>query len=166
MNKKRKKKKKKSQKRARPTAPRSLSKKMMNKSGLGTTRHVYPDGWRANTWLVPFDDGHARIYHGHEEADNHDLCGPQIFCCVKASLLLTDIYPSWENPETSWEMTEGSHLANWIRHAGVGIFYFFLCDPDDENTLLFLGLKSSKARDVLLKRVPLDDYLDSATVVG
>ena len=167
MNKKRKKKKKKAKKRAQPNVPRSLSQKMRNPRSLEPTRHVYPEGWQADDWLVPYDeDGVAHFHHTHGESNDHRSCGPQIFCCVKASLLLIDHYPSWDNPQVHWQMTEGSHLVTWISEDGPRTFYFFFCAPDERNVLLFVGLNRSEARDVLLKRVPLDHYLDRVVAVN
>lgn len=163
-----KKRKKKSKKRARPNVPRSSSKK-----GAGRVQHkpkpiahTYQNQQQAGEWLVPFRNDHACIYHGHEESDNHDLCGPQIFCCANSARLLVDLYPSWNDPEIDWQLTPGSHLVSWIPDGGVGVFYFFVCVPDEPETLLFVGIKSSEARDVLLKRVPLENYLDQASIVS
>ena len=54
--------KKKGQKRARPNVPRSSP----NKGAAGLprrleqARHVYPDGWQPDDWLVPYDDDDCR----------------------------------------------------------------------------------------------------------
>ena len=185
MNKKRKKKKKKGQKRARPNLPRSSSQKMTsqqrdqptvprlssqkirNQRLLEPTRHVYPDGWEADDWLVPYDeDGVAHFRRTHGQSNDHGSCGPQIFWCAKAMSLLVDHYPSWDNPQVHWDMTEGSHLVTWISEDGPRTFYFFFCAPDERNVLLCVGISRSEARDVLLKRVPLDDYLDQVVAVN
>lgn len=185
MNKKRRKKKKKSQKRTQPTVlrsssnkmssqeraqpivPRSSSQKMGNQRSLEPTRHVYPEAWQADDWLVPYDkDGVAHFHHTHGQSNDHRSCGPQIFCCAKAVSLLVDHYPSWDNPEVHWHMTEGSHLVTWISKDGPRTFYFFFCAPDERNVLLVVGINRSEARDVLLKRVSLDDYLDQVVAVN
>ncbi|MGB0389422.1 MAG: hypothetical protein ACPGWR_31770 [Ardenticatenaceae bacterium] len=163
-----KKRKKKSKKGARSNVPRSSPKKRAGRvqhkpKSIG---HTYRNRQQAGEWLVPFRNDRACVYHGHEDSDNHDLCGPQVFCCANSAQLLADLYPSWNDPKIDWQLTPGSHLVTWIPDAGIGIFYFFVCAPDDPNTLLFVGIKSSEARNVLLKRVPLDHYLDEAGIVN
>ena len=163
-----KKRKKKSKKRARPSVPKSSPKKGASRvqhkpKPIG---HTYRNRQQAGEWLVPFRNDRACVYHGHEESDNHDLCGPQIFCCANSARLLADLYPSWNDPKIDWQFTPGSHLVSWIPDGGVGIFYFFVCVPKEPETLLFVGIKSSEARDVLLKRVPLENYLDQAGIVS
>lgn len=42
------------------------------------------------------------------------------------------------------------------------IYYFFFCDPEDRKVLRFSGVAAPEVRDVLLKRLALDQYLENA----
>jgi hypothetical protein len=113
-------------------------------------------------WYVPFIDDHAMIYHGHTDPDDHSECGPQIFCCPKAALLLQQRHPSAIRATAEWLFTEGKHLVSWMQGDGPRVFYFFFCDPEERTLLRFCGVRFPDAREVLLKRRSLDLYLESA----
>jgi hypothetical protein len=113
-------------------------------------------------WYVPFQDDRAIIYHGHEDPDDHSECGPEIFCCPKAALLLLQFDPDALPANVEWEFTSGQHLASWMDQRGPAFYYFFFCDPDDWQVLRFSGVAAPELRNVLLKRLPLDAYLDGA----
>ena len=42
--------------------------------------------------------------------------------------------------------------------AGVNTLYFVFCDPERSDGLLVMGLVGQRAREMLLKRVPLEQY--------
>ena len=126
--------------------------------------HEFPKGWNRNHWLVPFSDGCGIIYHGHEDENDHNLCGPQVFCCFKSKRLLLAKYPNaLRNAE--WEATDGSQLINWVSN-GVELFYFLFCHPQEKNTLLFTGIEIPELRKVLLRQYPLEYYLGGADILA
>ena len=118
--------------------------------------------WKNMEWFVPFQDDHAIIYHGHEDSGDHSECGPQVFCCPKAAILLHQRYPDGMTSSAEWQFTDGQHLASWMRPDGPQMFYFFFCDPDDWTELRFAGVAAPEVRNVLLKRTALDTYLETA----
>jgi hypothetical protein len=118
--------------------------------------------WKTMEWFVPFQDDHAIMYHGHEDPEDHSECGPQIFCCPKAAILLRQRHPDSATTTADWEFTDGHHLASWIGPPGPRIFYFFFCDPDDWTVLRFAGVSVPELRGVLHKKSPLDTYLEIA----
>jgi hypothetical protein len=113
-------------------------------------------------WYVPFYEDHAIMYHGHEDPHDHSACGPQIFCCPRAADLLKRSYPNSFAPPLQWDFADGSLIASWMGGDGPVICYFFFCDPVDREVLRFCGVEMPEVRDVLLKRRPLDPYLDIA----
>ena len=109
-----------------------------------------------------FQDGHAVIYHGHEDPDDHSDCGPKVFCCPKAAQILLQRYSDDVLANAEWQFTDGGHLASWMAQDGPKIYYIFFCDPEDWNVIRFSGVAAPEARDVLLKRISLDRYLETA----
>ncbi len=120
---------------------------------------AHGNAWQRMEWYVPFQDGHAIIYHGHEDSDDHSLCGPQVFCCPKAAKLLLQAYPEASPAKADWEFLAPEALVSWMSPGGPTVFYFFFCDPDDRNAVCFSGVFAPHVRDVLLKRKSLDEYL-------
>lgn len=129
---------------------------------IGRIGLAHGRAWRAMDWYVPFHDGQASIYHGHEDADDHSACGPKIFCCPKAAQILLQRYPDDVLCDAEWEFTSGQHLVSWLGPHGPQIFYFFYCNPHDRGSVRFSGIEAPAIRDVLLKRLPLDGYLETA----
>lgn len=130
--------------------------------GHSHAQHDYPPGWRPNDWAVPFEDGeHACIHHGHDDPDDHSLCGPTIFCCAHAARLFVTHFPESCEACAEWQLTEAEHIATWM-DSGVKVLYFVFCDPARADELLVIGLIGQHARDVLLKRVPLEQYAPEA----
>ena len=126
------------------------------------THHFYPEGWQADDWIVPFGDGeHACLHHGHPDPDDHSGCGPTIFCCSKACASYTDLFPDSVEAQADWQLTEAAHIATWM-DAGVNVLFFVFCDPERPDGLLVIGLGGEEARQVLLKKVPLDRYAGEA----
>ncbi len=123
--------------------------------------HDYPKGWKHGDWLVPYIDDHACIYHSHEDADNHSLCGPQIFCCRGAVDMLLQRYPNFLKKNMTWSLTEANHLLSW----GVPWFYIFFCDPSSARRLRFVGISQEDQRLVLQQQRPLSYYLPVAGLV-
>lgn len=118
--------------------------------------------WKTMEWFVPYKDGHACMYHGHTDPEDHSDCGPQVFCCQKAAALHHHRYPAGSVTNAEFAFTGGRHLASWIGPDGPRIFYFFFCDPDDWTLLRFFGIAVPELRSVLLKRTALDIYLENA----
>jgi hypothetical protein len=137
-----------------PKPRRTKSTRRLSRVGL-----AHGNAWPKKEWYVPFQDGHAIIYHGHEDSDDHSLCGPQVFCCPKAATLLLQAYPETVPANADWEFTEPELLVSWMGPDGPAVFYFFFCDPDDRNAVCFSGVSAPHVRDVLFKRRPLDEYL-------
>ena len=129
---------------------------------LGRVGATHGTAWRTMEWYVPFQDGHAVIYHGHEDPNDHTRCGPQVFCCPKAAHLLLQIYPDAIAADAEWEFTDPELLTSWMGHDGPTIYYFFFCDPCDREVVCFSGVSTPDVRDVLLKRRALDEYLPTA----
>ena len=126
------------------------------------THHVYPQGWKAGDWVVPFEYGeHACIHHGHTDPDDHSSCGPAIFCCEKAASLYVELFPESIEARSEWQLTEAAHIATWL-DAGVNVLYFVFCDPHRQHGVLAIGLAGQHARQVLFKRVSLERYADEA----
>ena len=98
---------------------------------LGRVGRAHGAAWPALEWYVPFQDGHAIIYHGHEDPEDHSLCGPQVFCCPKAAHLLLHIYPNAIPADAEWEFTDSRLLTSWMDDGGPSVYYFFFCDPRD-----------------------------------
>lgn len=128
---------------------------------IGRVGLAHGNNWE-NDWYVPFVDEHAIIYHGHEDRNDHSDCGPKIFCCPKAALLMEQYYPRAIPADAEWQFTPGEDLADWLRPTGPQIYYFFFCDPDDRQLLRFMGVRVPYIRNILLKRSPLDAYLEYA----
>lgn len=118
--------------------------------------------WRVMEWYVPFQDGHAIVYHGHEAADDHSRCGPQVFCCPKAAQLLLQRYPDAIPADAEWEFADAELLASWMGPRGPTVYYFFFCDPRDKWVVRFSAVPGTQVRDVLFKRRALDEYLSVA----
>lgn len=118
--------------------------------------------WNKTEWYVPFRDSRAVIYHGHEDPDDHSDCGPKIFCCPKAATLIMQRYPDEVLADAEWQFTDGQHLASWMGQNGPKVYYFFFCDPEDSMVVCFCGISAPEVRDVLLKRLSLDQYLEKA----
>ena len=142
-----------------------MSKRPRNKTrseDLSRVGLVHGNAWKAMEWYVPFNDGHAIIYHGHEASDDHSECGPKIFCCPKAAHLLLQRHPDAIPATAEWKFMEGEQLASWMGENGPTVYYLFFCDPKDLTLLRFSGVRAPVVRDVLLKRLTLDSYLENA----
>lgn len=123
---------------------------------------VHGAAWGKLEWVVPFTDGHAFIYHGHEDPEDHSDCGPQIFCCPKASSKYLQRFPESYMNEADWEFTPADDLIGWMGPQGPKVFYFFFCDPDDPMVLRFVGISLADIRSVLTKHLSLDNFLEVA----
>jgi hypothetical protein len=75
--------------------------------------------------------------------------------------LYTDLFPEGAEARAEWQPTGATHIATWM-DAGVNVLYFVFCDPTRPEGLLAIGLLGQHGRQVLLKRVPLDQYADEA----
>ena len=126
--------------------------------------HEFPKSWNKNYWLVPFHDGQGIIYHGHNDKDDHSLCGPQIFCCYKAKRLLHQYHPDALD-DADCEPTDGRDLIDWVIN-GVKVFYFFFCHPQEKSTLLFAGIETPDLQKVLLRQYPLEYYVGHADIIS
>ena len=129
---------------------------------VGHVGRAHGRAWNSMEWYVPFYDGHGIIYHGHEDTDDHSKCGPKIFCCPKAAHLLLQSYPDDILANVEWEFMDGKPLVSWMGQNGPQVYYFFFCDPEDRNVLRFIGVAAPEVREVLLKRLTLDRYLEDA----
>lgn len=125
------------------------------------TQHSYPEGWEPDDWLVPYTDGGAIIHHGHEDADDHSLCGPRIICCARAAAIHVEMFPDRPETEADWQLTKASTITGWM-DAGVNAIYFVFCDPERPLGLLFIGLFGETARQVVEKQVPLEEFAADA----
>lgn len=128
------------------------------------TQHGYPEGWEVDDWLVPYVGGGAIIHHGHEDPDDHSLCGPRIFCCARAAAMHVEMFPDRPETEADWHLTKASTITGWM-DAGVNAIYFVFCDPERPLGLLFVGLFGETARQVVEKQVPLEDFAANAEQV-
>jgi hypothetical protein len=126
-----------------------------------TPGHVYPEGWKPSDWLIPFEGNNAIIHHGHSDPDDHSLCGPTLFCCAKSASRYIDAFPESAEARANWEMTEAAHVAAWL-DAGVKVLYFVFCDPDSSEGLLAGGFTNDKARRVLFKVTPIEEFAPRA----
>jgi len=135
--------------------------KSKREDSQGSTGHIYPDGWEPNHWIIPFDGDNAVIHHGHSDPEDHSLCGPTLFCCAKSASLYIEAFPESAEAQANWEMTEAAHVAAWL-DAGVKVLYFVFCDPDSEDGLLAGGFTDEKAREVLFKVIPIEEFAPRA----
>jgi hypothetical protein len=141
--------------------PQAFDLEAVNRE-LRALRHIYPEGWNPDDWLVPFVEGrNACMHHGHPDPDDHSLCGPALFCCVKSASLYVDLFPESDEAGSEWQLTEAAHIATWM-DAGVNVLFFVFCDPARRDGLLAIGLHGQQAREVLLKRIPLEHHVDEA----
>lgn len=125
------------------------------------TQHSYPEDWKADDWLVPYIGEGAIIHHGHEDPDDHSLCGPRIFCCAKAASIYVEMFPDSTEAEANWQLTKASTITGWM-DAGVNAIYFVFCDPERPLGLLFTGFFGDTARRVIEKQVPLEEFAEGA----
>ncbi|GAA4459637.1 hypothetical protein [Novipirellula rosea] len=126
---------------------------------------VHGAAWAKLEWFVPFTDGHAYIYHGHEDPQDHSDCGPHIFCCPEAGKKFLQRFPESEMNEAEWKFTSAYDLIGWMGSQGPKVFYIFFCDPDDPMALRFAGVRLGDIRKVLMKRQSLDSFLDIADCI-
>ena len=73
--------------------------------------HVYPQGWQANQWLIPYIGENAAILHGHTDSQDHSLCGPVLFCCANSQELYLEAFPDSNEAQASWELTQAEGIA-------------------------------------------------------
>ena len=123
--------------------------------------HVYPQGWQANQWLIPYIGENAAILHGHTNSEDHSLCGPVLFCCANSQELYLEAFPESNEAQASWELTQAEHILTWM-DAGVNVLYFVFCDPVRPQGLLAGGLSGEEARQVVLKEVPIEQFAEKA----
>lgn len=123
--------------------------------------HIYPADWKAGSWLVPYIGDNAVIHHGHTSAEDHSLCGPMIFCCVRSRQAFVELYPDSAPAKATWERTDAAHILSWL-DAGVNVVYFVFCDPIRPEGLLAGGLSADEARLVLNEQVLLEQYAEQA----
>jgi hypothetical protein len=124
--------------------------------------HIFPQGWQANQWLVPYVGENAAIIHGHTDAEDHSLCGPVLFCCANSQELYLEAFPESNEAQASWELTQAEHIITWL-DAGVNVLYFVFCDPVRPQGLLTGGLSGEEARQVVLKVIPIEQFAEKAT---
>jgi len=144
-----------------------MSKRRLKKRRTNPTSayHHYPPQWQPGDWLVPFSpDNYAYIHHGHQDTDDHSLCGPQLFCCYKAARLIGQHYPDLF-PNHTLSPTANAHLLAWLSPAGPAIFYFYFCDPLNPDRVYFQGFALPLLRQVLLYQRPLADLVVNSIVL-
>ena len=117
-----------------------------------------------NQWYVPFQNGRACIYHGHERPDDHSECGPQIFCCPNAARVLLSRHPDAVPGSCEWELTNGEHLLSWA-HGELQIMYFFYCDPQNRDRIYFVGIGLDSLAAVLRREISLHTFDESADII-
>lgn len=124
--------------------------------------HLYPPNFGDEDWIVPYAGDNAVIRHGHESADDHSLCGPQVFCCARSPQLYLQSFPNGAESQASWEITNAAHIDEWLK-SGVNVIYFIFCDPGNPDGLLGTGLPAEDARKVLYKQVRIEDLAPYAS---
>jgi hypothetical protein len=148
---------------------RRLPRGMAGEQALGKLTiggHVFPSVWRPADWLVPVANGEVCIQHRTDLApDDHRLCGPILFCCLKAFELQKRYYPDSRVAQAEWRLASASDMVKWLEH-GTHVMYFVFCDPSRPDGLLALGLEGPFLLDVLYKRVPIEAYAQLADRVG
>ena len=112
-----------------------------------------------STWTVPFNDsGQAGVYiHRHGDTDDHSQCGPVVLCCDRAAAPYRSLAPDLHAEVASYRAQRGEHLCTWL-DSGVSAMYFVLCDPQDSNAVYQFGLPASRARELLLGKVPHSQF--------
>jgi len=128
--------------------------------------HRYHNGQRPNQWLVPLQaDGYACFYHGHDDADDHRLCGPQIFCCHKAASQFLAQYPDMLPATMTLNPMSPDSLLAWHSPTGPQVFYFYYCDPINRQRVYFQGFSPPLLQPVLRFERPLSSLIVNAIVV-
>ncbi|MDX1926109.1 MAG: hypothetical protein SFV81_06305 [Pirellulaceae bacterium] len=135
------------------------------KQDPGRVGKAHGSVWKSMEWFVPFIDNQAIMYHGHQSPDDHSDCGPEIFCCPKAAILFQQRFPESNAANADWLFKGGAFLASWMNSGGPSVYYFFFCDPQYPFTVRFSPVYAPELRDVLLKRIPLDRYLENADLI-
>lgn len=154
----RKKKTKAKQKNRQQNKARKSQKRIMHKKKRAAAENALPPAkQRDDNWFVPIVDEHACIYHGHDDSDDHSLCGPQIFCCPNASRVLLEIHEAAIEAEAQWYDMKGADLLEW---SGPNLFYFWFCDPNDSDSIYFTGVEKDDLPSVLLGRRSIHDWID------
>lgn len=128
--------------------------------------HTYRNGQQPNQWLVPLQtDGYACFYHGHQDSNDHSLCGPQIFCCHKAASQFLAQYPDALSATMTLNPMSPESLLAWLSPTGPQVFYFYYCDPINRHRVYFQGFSPPLLRPVLRFERPLSSLIVNAIVV-
>lgn len=136
---------------------RKNKKRALQKKKRASAKNAQPSQQGDNNWVVPFVNEHACIYHGHENSDDHSLCGPQIFCCPNAARVLLSVHPNAIDSSAEWCDTTGEFLLEWDHP---NLFYVWFCDPDDSDSIYFAGVEKDDLPGVLLGRRSIHDWIN------
>lgn len=130
------------------------------------TGHTYRNGQTSNQWLVPLQaDGYACFYHGHDDTEDHSLCGPQIFCCHKSASQFLKEHPDMLPATMSLHPMSPDSLLAWLSPDGPKVFYFYFCDPVNRRRVYFQGFSHPLLRPILLFERPLTELAVNSIVV-
>lgn len=133
---------------------------------LAVGPHLFPEVWSPLDWIAPIKDDQLCIQH-HPDCtpDHHPMCGPILFCCLKAFDLHKRYYPHSGVAQANWRLAAPSELKVWVQ-SDTQVIYFVFCDPQRPEALFSLGLQGPMLQDVLHKRIPIEAYLPYADRVG
>jgi len=128
--------------------------------------HLFPEIWLPPDWIAPVrDDRHCVQHHSDCTPEHHPMCGPILFCCLKAFDLHKQYYPESGVAQAQWRLTDAAEMQGWFDR-GTHCIYFVFCDPIHPQRLFTLGLQGPMLQDVLHKRVPIEAYIRYADQVG
>lgn len=130
------------------------------------TMHRYRHGQQAGQWLVPLRaDGYACFYHGHQDPDDHRWCGPQLFCCAKAASQFMTQHPDTLPADVTLQPMTPAALLAWLSPQGPHVFYFYFCDPINQQRVYLQGIAQPILPAVLRFQTLLHEHIIGAQVV-
>lgn len=130
-------------------------------------------------WMVIYLDDHAYIHHVHGSSDDHNICGPVLFCCQNAVARFAAQFPENDisrlfrayaedamlQTRLMVKPTPAGQVASWL-DAGIQVVNFVFCDLGSSYGLQAAVLSGKEARLALLKEIPLQKYASEASLVG
>lgn len=148
------------------------------------SRHIstknYSDDWLSCVkhpltgecfWLVIYFNEHACLHHDHLNSDDHQLCGPMVFCCQAAYEKFCEQFSDHDcvrgvaeghpNNLLQARETPADQIISWM-DAGIQFIYFIVCDSEAKEGISVASLSGNEARQALLLEISLGPYLSVA----
>ncbi len=146
--------------------PISLSAQDEDLQAMAIGPHLFPEVWSPLDWIAPVKEGrHCVQHHPDCTPAYHPMCGPILFCCLKAFDLYKRYYPDSGVAQATWGLAAAAEMKVWFE-ADTTVIYFVFCDPHRADGLYSMGLEGPMLQDVFHKRVPIEAYIRYADRVG